>query len=248
MADQIRVMGMVISSSPIGENDKRIVLLTKEKGKISAFVRNVRRPGNHLMAASEGFVFGTFYLVYGRDSYTMVGAEVKEYFRELLDDLQMTYSAYYFLELAQYYAVENQDASQMLNLIYAAFKALLNPSIDNRLVRYVYELKMLVMNGEYPDFFACANCGSEEKIAGFSIAGNSVVCAECMHTATDVISINQSTVYTLQYVVCSEISKLFKFRVSDEVLSELRMVMARCMNSYVDKRMNSLEILDSISN
>ena len=34
MADQIKVMGMVISSAPIGEHDKRIVLLTKEKGKM----------------------------------------------------------------------------------------------------------------------------------------------------------------------------------------------------------------------
>ena len=55
MADQIKVRGMVISSSPIGENDKRVVLLTKEKGKISAFVRGERRPGNHLMAARESF-------------------------------------------------------------------------------------------------------------------------------------------------------------------------------------------------
>lgn len=55
MADQIKVRGMVISSSPIGENDKRVVMLTKEKGKISAFVRGARRPGNHLMAASDSF-------------------------------------------------------------------------------------------------------------------------------------------------------------------------------------------------
>ncbi len=248
MADQIKVMGMVISSSPIGENDKRIVLLTKEKGKISAFVRNVRRPGNQLMAASEGFVFGTFYLIYGRDSYTMVGAEVKNYFRELLDDLSMTYSAYYFLELAQYYAVENQDESTLLNLIYVSFKALLNPKIDNRLVRYVYELKILVLNGEYPDFFRCRQCKSEDNLKGFSVARDGVVCAECMNTVPDVIALNQSTLYTLQYVVCARLDRLFCFQVSDEVLSELRMVMARCMHAYVDRRMNSLEILDSISN
>ena len=72
MADQIKVRGMVISSSPIGENDKRVVLLTKEKGKISAFVRGARRPGNHLMAASDSFSFGIFYLMYGRDAYTVV--------------------------------------------------------------------------------------------------------------------------------------------------------------------------------
>lgn len=153
MADQIKVRGMVISSSPIGENDKRVVLLTKEKGKISAFVRGARRPGNHLMAASDSFSFGIFYLMYGRDAYTVVNAEISNFFRELTSDLQKTYTAYYFLELAEYFTVENEDESMMLNLIYASFSALVKGRINPRLIRYIFELKTLVINGEYPEFF-----------------------------------------------------------------------------------------------
>ena len=246
MADQIKVMGMVISSAPIGEHDKRIVLLTKEKGKISAFARGARRPGNHLMAPSESFAFGSFYLIYGRDSYTLVNAEISNYFRELADDITTTYMACYFLELAGYYSVENQDGSQMLNLIYAAFRALLNPRMDNRLVRYVFELKMLVLNGEYPEFFRCRMCMGEQNLTGFSITHNGVVCTDCSPHVKDTIALCGSTLYTLQYIVCTEIGKLFTFKVSDEVLSELRMVMARCMNTYIDKQMNSLEILDAL--
>lgn len=167
MADQIKVRGMVISSSPIGENDKRVVLLTKEKGKISAFVRGARRPGNHLMAASDSFSFGIFYLMYGRDAYTVVNAEISNFFRELTSDLQKTYTAYYFLELAEYFTVENEDESMMLNLIYASFSALVKGRINPRLIRYIFELKTLVINGEYPEFFACRNCGTKEHLTGF---------------------------------------------------------------------------------
>lgn len=142
MADQIKVRGMVISSSPIGENDKRVVLLTKEKGKISAFVRGARRPGNHLMAASDSFSFGIFYLMYGRDAYTVVNAEISNFFRELTSDLQKTYTAYYFLELAEYFTVENEDESMMINLIYASFSALVKGRINPRLIRYIFELKL----------------------------------------------------------------------------------------------------------
>lgn len=244
MADQVKVKGMVISSSPIGENDKRVVLLTKEKGKISAFVRGARRPGNHLMAASDSFAFGTFYLIYGRESCTIVNAEISNYFRELTENLTKTYSAYYFLELAEYYAVENQDESRMLNLIYASFKALLNENIDDRLVRYIFELKMLVINGEYPEFSVCRNCGKTEGLTGFSIFHDGVLCSECAKASKDVIEIDKSTLYTLQYIVYADIGKLYTFRVSDEVLQELKMVMARCMHAYVDRTMNSLEILD----
>ena len=247
MAEQIKVTGMVISSSPIGENDKRIVLLTREKGKISAFVRGARRPGNHLMAASDSFAFGSFYLYPGRDSYTMVNADITNYFRELASDVAKTYSAYYFLELAEYYSVENQDGTGMLNLIYAAFRALLNDKLDDRLVRYVYELKMLVMNGEYPDFFTCKSCGSRGNLNGFSAFMDGVVCSKCAGHMNDVISVGKSTLYTLQYIVCTDIGKLYTFTVSDEVLAELKMVAGRCMHTYIDRKMNSLEILEALS-
>lgn len=244
MADQIKVRGMVISSSPIGENDKRVVLLTKEKGKISAFVRGARRPGNHLMAASDSFSFGIFYLMYGRDAYTVVNAEISNFFRELTSDLQKTYTAYYFLELAEYFTVENEDESMMLNLIYASFSALVKGRINPRLIRYIFELKTLVINGEYPEFFVCRNCGTKEHLTGFSIFHDGILCTDCAKVSKDVMEINGSTLYALQYIVYSDIKNLFTFVVSDEVLTEMKMVMARCMHAYVDKKMNSLEILD----
>lgn len=249
MADQIRVNGMILSSRPQGENDKRVVILTKEQGKISAFARGARRPGNHLMAASDSCAFGTFELIRGREAYTMVNADIKQYFRELTEDLEAMYSAYYFLELAEYYAVENQDGGPMLNLLYAAFKALLNPKLDSRLVRHIYELKMMVMNGEYPDFFRCVITG--EKDAGlltyFSMYRHGMVSEAAHGQVPDAIAITQSTLYALQFIVCTPIGKLFSFAVTENVLTELRMVCDRCRHAYIDRSMKSLEILESIS-
>ena len=149
MRDQISVTGMVLMTAPVGEYDRRLVILTRGRGKITAFARGVRRPGNQLMAAAAPFVFGKFLLYEGRDTYTLAGAEVENYFREIAGDMEAACYGSYFLELADYYGRENIDATETLRLLYQSLRALLKPSVPNRLVKPVYELKLMEINGEY---------------------------------------------------------------------------------------------------
>ena len=125
------------------------MILTRGRGKITAFARGVRRPGNQLMAAAAPFVFGKFLLYEGRDAYTLAGAEVENYFREIAGDMEAACYGSYLLELADYYGRENIDATETLRLLYQSLRALLKPSVPNRLVKPVYELKLMEINGEY---------------------------------------------------------------------------------------------------
>ena len=84
-------------------------------------------------------------------------------------DVEGAYYGFYFLEFADYYAREYNDETQLLKLLYQTLRALTNPHLDNRLVRYIYELKVVAINGEAPQVFECICCGDRERPALFSI-------------------------------------------------------------------------------
>ena len=145
------VTGMVLLCAPSGEYDRRLVLLTRERGKITAFAHGARRPGSPLMAASRTFAFGVFSIYEGRTAYTLQSAQISEYFEELSLDVEAACYGSYFLEVAAYLSRENMDGSELLKLVYVSLKALLKPSIPNRLVQRIFELRALVIDGEYTE-------------------------------------------------------------------------------------------------
>ena len=150
MQEFVTVTGIVIKAEPIGEYDKRVVILTKERGKIVAFARGARKTNSRLMAPTNPFSFGVFRLFAGRSSYNMSEAEISNYFEEVRQDFVGAYYGMYFLEVCDYYTRENNDETGMLKLLYQSLRALTSQHFDNRLVQCVFELKSIMINGEFP--------------------------------------------------------------------------------------------------
>ncbi len=240
MSEKLELTGMVLSALPMGEYDKRLVILTKERGKISGFAKGARRQNSPLLAAAKPFSFGVFECYEGRSSYNIYQAQISNYFEKLSLDLDTVYLGMYFLEFADYYTREGNDEQQMLTLLYAALRALENPKLDKRLTRYVYELRAMVINGEYPEVFCCTACGSTENLQAFSQEKNGVLCADCAaeNPAEPILG---STLYTLQYVMSAPIERLFAFRVTDEVLGEFIHIQERFRKKYIERKFKTLE-------
>lgn len=150
MRDFVLVTGMVLVTSAVNDYDRRLVLLTKERGKITVFANGVRRVGNSMMAATNPFCFGTFKLYEGKEAYTLKEAEITYYFEELRSDFEGVCLGTYFLEYADYYTRENNDETQMLKLLFQSIRAVIKETIDNDLIKVIYELKSLCINGEFP--------------------------------------------------------------------------------------------------
>lgn len=246
MGQTVTLTGMVLTASPIGDFDKRVVILTRERGKITAFAKGARRQNSSLLAAMNPFSFGTFTCYEGRSSYNAVQADISNYFQGLSQDYEAAYYGFYFMEIADFYSRENNDEEQLLKLLYATLKALLNKNIPNHLVRYIFEWKSMVISGEYPQVFCCVNCGCKEDLRSFLPEKDGFVCKECLKGTKGALHLMESTIYTYQYIAAASVEKLYTFTVSMDVENEMRKLQKSFQKKYIDKQFKSLGILETI--
>ena len=274
MTGQVKLTGMVLISMPVGDYDRRLTILTKERGKISAFAKGSRKPTSPLLGCSQPFAFGEFLLYEGKNSYTVMSADISNYFSELRNDVETIYYAMYFCEFSCYMTKENLEAGEPLKLLYMSLRALSRPSLHKRLVRRIFELRFMAVNGEMPQVESCVLCGKEEMLkearGWFSPSEGGICCESCRqtrlkerkgfegsgmeknafggtyHPENDGVLVNTSTIYTMQYILATPLEKLFTFAVSEEVLEELCQAMDRFLAKHVGHKMKSEEMLEIV--
>ena len=253
---ELTLQGTVLSAMPIGEYDRRVVLLTKERGKISAFAKGARRQGNPLMAAASPFVFGTFTVYEGRSSYTLRQVSIDRQFMDLPALFPGVYYGYYFMEIADYFGQEGVEEKDMLNLLYVALGALVRQQMDCRLIRSVFELRSMGLEGMMPSVFRCTSCGKSAVLDDpelrkgwhFSFASHGVVCETCARRflSSDCRLLAYSTVRAMQYILSAPLTKLFAFSVSPQTMEELGETASRYMAMHTDRPFKSLSILEGM--
>ncbi len=190
------VQGIVLKHYPVGEYDYAVTIFTATDGKISAFARSARKPGGRLSGCVEPFCFGTFKLFVGKSSYTITEADISNYFEGFRKDFDSSLYGTLLLEIADYYTRENAEDKELLNLLYLSLKALLNQNLPNKLVKCVFFLRALLIEGEYPgaptDMAVSADCAraldyiensSLEKLYTFTVSQEVLLELERITTA-----------------------------------------------------------------
>lgn len=213
MQEIVEVTGMVLSQTAVAEYDKRVVILTKERGKITVFAKGARKPNSRFSAATDLFAFGQFKLYEGRSAYNLCDVSITNYFETMREDYQAALYGMFFLEVMDYYTRENNDEVEMLKLLYQSLRALQSKSLSKQLVSCIFQCKTLVIQGEFPGI-----PGEKEY--------------------------DQSTEYTIHYIVNSSVEKLYTFTVSDIVLEELQKLCEYYRKRFIGHTFKSLELLE----
>ena len=114
---QLKVTGVVVREMNLGESDRIVTILTKERGVVRAFARGSKRLGSRLFAATQPFCLSDFVLYHSKDKYILNEAQLATSFFKLRQDIERLSLAQYFCEVVSLIAPQEEEAEEWLRLI-----------------------------------------------------------------------------------------------------------------------------------
>lgn len=238
-----KITGIVLREIPVGESDKRIVILTKEHGKMLLFARGARKAKSKFMAACQLFCISEFLYLEKAGFRSVTQAQLKESFYGIRKDIIKLAYASYFMELIENTVLEGMEAGEIFDFSLRALWVMAREDSDPYFVDSVFELKYMVLSGFQPEVSCCARCGKEERVY-FDVQAGGTVCRRCGRG----MPLMKGTVRALQYIVEADIKRVFSFRVSPQVEKELRQVVRSYVDSQLQERLPALQFALGLKN
>ncbi|MDF2524689.1 MAG: repair protein RecO [Clostridiales bacterium] len=244
-----KTQGIVLKYTNLGEADKILTILTRNKGKIKAVAKGCRKPKSSLLASSELFAFSEFVLYKGANLYQISQADTRETFYNLRNDLLKLSYAVFFVEMADAVSEEELSSERLFLLLAKTLYYLAEGEIPIGIINEAYQLKLMDISGYRPSLQRCVHCGKNEvKEYKFDIEMGGVICSECEKFGKNVIRISPGTLETIRILLNTEISRLNTLKIDNTIFNEIDRLVKRFVETHLDKHFKSLDFLNEIKN
>jgi DNA repair protein RecO (recombination protein O) len=171
---------LVLRTYTLGESDRIVVLLTRDRGKKRGVARGARRSRRRFGGALEPLT-RVRVGYYEREQRDLVRLDYAEAVRSPLSAAGTESCVYasYFAELLDEWAPDNEPQERLYRLGVAALDAL-GEGGDARAVARYFEFWLLRLEGVYPSVRACPRCGGAlENGAVLEARSHWYVCPAC---------------------------------------------------------------------
>lgn len=243
----IKLKGLVLREAYSGESDKIITVLTKERGKKTIVAKGARRPRSPFLGGTQQFCYSEFIVYDNKNIANLNQVEIIETFHKIRDNLLKLSYATYFMELLENSTMEEIVAEELLILTLKTFQMLNKDLYNPKFISRIYEIRLMEIIGYMPETTQCVNCGKELNTnIYFSSNGGGVLCNDCKKTDNRAVKISVGTLYSIQYILSSDLSKLFNFSVSELVLDELTTITKDYIFVHIEHKFKVLKFLEQL--
>ncbi len=170
----------MLRTQKLGEADRIVTLLTRERGVVRAVGKGVRKTKSRFGARLEPAMVVDVLCYEGRTLDTVTQAEtIAPYGEAISRDYAAWTAAAAMLETAERLTSDHEPSPQHFRLLAGALAALAGREHDPSLVLDAYLLRALSIAGWAPSFHDCARCGAPGPHKAFNLASGGCVCPSC---------------------------------------------------------------------
>lgn len=172
---------VVLRTQKLGEADRIVTLLTRERGLVRAAAKGVRRTSSRFGARLEPFMLVDVQLYEGRSLDTVTQVEtVGSYGLPIAEDYTRYTAGTAMAETAErLVGTEGEPALQLYLLLAGGLRSLAAGEHTPGLILDAFLLRALAVSGWAPSFTDCAQCGDAGPHRAFALAAGGSVCPQC---------------------------------------------------------------------
>ncbi|HIE51923.1 MAG TPA: DNA repair protein RecO [Armatimonadetes bacterium] len=247
MAQPYTVEAIVLRQRPLGEHDAIVVLLSRERGKLSAVAKGVKRPHSKLAAVIQPFVWGRYFLARGGKMALLTQGEVHESFYPLREDVWRVAYATYCCELLERALPEAEPHPALFDLLRTTLTQLLRAE-ETMALAHSFELRALALLGYEPDLERCLGCKGavDGKRVFFSAARGGLLCESCRDRDRQALPICEGTVQYLRLLLHPGQTDLTRVKISGRSEGELAAVLRAHIRYHLETEPRSARFLRTL--
>jgi len=240
--------GIVLRETETKEADKILTVLTREEGKISVIARGARRKGCRFTAAAQTLAYSEWTLYRRGDWYYVNEGSTLELFCGLRNDLELLALGFYFAELAEAVTSEGEPAAELLPHLLNGLYALGTLHKPPRLVKAVFEWKLLCLAGYEPLVDGCAYCGCEEPEQPLlDVAQGILRCRTCGAGESRLaMPLCGDSLQALRHIVYGDPKRLYSFQLGDDALGRLSDAAEAFVAAQLERGFRTLDFYKSL--
>lgn len=239
--------GIVLKERTVGEQDKFIDILTKEKGLIELSVRGARKINGTSSSSTQLFAYSKFCYNESKGKFHLNSSEPIHIFYELRKSLTAISLASYFADILRFSTASLTDSGNVLRLFLNTLHFLENGQRSEAMLKSVFELRLMAETGFMPDILCCRSCGCfEPQELYFSLTDYCFRCLECSHGDENSFKLTISELSAIRHIVLADFNRLFNFRLSDESLCRLSGFSELYILSQLERNFYTLDFYKSL--
>lgn len=252
-----KVRGLIIKEAPMGDKDKRLVMLTREMGKISVIAKGALSPKSKWGATSQTFCYGDYVLSKGQTFYYIKEAQLIESFFALRQNLDRLAYATFMLEVAETLTLDGVENQNLMRLLLRGLMAMTKAEEGSEsLAADAFVWRVLAESGFYPDLENCRSCGRDmsslapgagpaqpEYVFDFALGG--LICGLC-HGSGNAVRLSSGALRALRYILEVPQEKVYSFAAEEAIRRQLDEAAVGYLLHQTEKRYSSLDFIANL--